>query len=298
MIRTALASPWLPLLYWAAAVMAMIFGARHESLQRRLGHHEFQGGLSASEPTPAPTREHSSTSKLHPAKEAFVTGFKSTRFWDPQISVLQRMDPSVHGLVMDVAKNLPISTKARTSTGLPITMLSICVDPPERNAAKKLAIQCRTSEAISNAHGRTVTIHGVVTQEVVSSTGRILIMAGSRVVGSGLFDPEHGRCKSDGLWSIVFDDTELKVQAQLLDRSAGLPGMLGQEKPKEDEALQTEAAERDGRSVFIPRKAPFVLELRGEILLRDIKSNEASKFEQTDKSGLRNSERAAHRYDD
>jgi hypothetical protein len=299
MIRTALASPWLPLLYWAAAVLAMIFGARHESLKRRLGQHEFQGGLSASESTPALTREHSSTSQLHRGKEAVAAGLNPTQFWNPQISVLQRMDPSVHGLVMEVATNkMPISPKARTSTGLSVTMLSIRVDPPERNAAQRLAIQCRTSEAISNAHGRTVTIHGVVTQEVVSSTGKILIMAGSRVVGSGLLDPENGRCKSDGLWSIVFDDTELKVQAQLLDRPAGLPGMLGQEKPKQDEALQTEAVERDGCSIFIPRNAPFVLELHGEILLRDLKSNEASNAEQTNKSGLPNSEPAAHRYDD
>ena len=274
MIRTALASPWLPLLYWAAAVIAMIFGARHESLKQRFEHHEFQETLSASKPTPALALEHSSTPQLHPAGQAFVAGFKPIRFWDPQISVLQRMAPSVHGLVMDVATNrMPISPKARTSTSLPITMLSIRVDPPERNAATRLAIQCRTSEPIGNAHGRTVTIHGVVTEEVVSSTGKILIMAGSRVVGSGLLDPDNGRCKSDGLWSIVFDDTELKAQAQLLDRPAGLPGMLGLdlEKPKQDEALQTEAVERDGCSVFIPRNTPFVLELHGEILLRDLK---------------------------
>jgi hypothetical protein len=277
MIRTALASPWLPLLYWAAVVLATISGARHECLKRRLGHHEFQGGLS--EPTAAPTREHSLASQLHLAKEAVVPGFKPTHFWELQISVLQRMDPSVHGLVMDLATNkTPISPKARTSTGLPITMLSIRVDPPERNAATRLAIQCRTSEPIGNAHGRTVTIHGVVTEEVVSSTGKILIMAGSRVVGSGLLDPDNGRCKSDGLWSIVFDDTVLKAQAQLLDRPAGLPGMLGLdlEKPKQDEALQTEAVERDGCSVFIPRNTPFVLELKGEILLRDLKLKEAS----------------------
>jgi hypothetical protein len=285
MIRTALASPWLPLLYWAAAVMATIFGARHESLKRRLQHHELQGCLSASEPTATPTPEHFSTSQLDPGKQASVAGYKPSLFWNPQISVLQRMDPSFHGLGMDVATNkMPVSPGARTSSSLPSTMLSIRVDSLERNAAKRLAIQCRTSEAIRNAHGRTVTIHGVVTQEVVSSTGKILIMAGSRVVGSGLVDPENGRCKSDGLWSIVFDDTELKVRAQLLDRPEGLPGMLGQEKPNQDQALQTEP-ERDGRPVFIPRNAPFVLELHGEILLRDVKSNEASNAEQTSKSG-------------
>ena len=83
-----------------------------------------------------------------------------------------------------------------------------------------------------------VTIPGVVTQEVVSSAGKILIMAGSRVVGSALLDPENGRFKSDGLWSVIFDDTELKVQAELLDRPSGLPGILGQETSNEYEALQ------------------------------------------------------------
>ena len=75
---------------------------------------------------------------------------------------------------------------------------------------------------------------------------------------------------------LFFDDTELKVQAQLLDRPEGLPGILGQESPNEDDALQAEAVMRDGRSILVPRNAPFVLELHGEILLRDLKSNEAS----------------------
>jgi len=155
-------------------------------------------------------------------------------------------------------------------------MLSIRVDPSQETAAGTLAIQCRTSLKIGNMHGRTVIIQGVVTQEVVSSIGKILIMAGSRVVGSGLLDPENGRFKSDGLWSIFFDETELKVQARLLDRAAGLPGILGQETSNENEALQREAVRRDGRCIFVPRNAPFVLELHGEILLRELKSDEAN----------------------
>jgi hypothetical protein len=277
MIRTVLASPWLPLLYWAAAVIAMIYGVRHESLKRRLAHHEFQMVASALVPSPAPTHDHSSAPQPHPAKQAIGALYKPTRFWYPQISVLQSLDSSAQRLATKVATNKnPISTEAQTSASAPVTMLSIRVDPPEQAIAKTLAIQCRTSVAISNAHGRSVTIDGVITQEVVSSSGKILIMAGSKVVGSGLLDPENGRFKSDGLWSIFFDDTELKVQAQLLDRPAGLPGMLGQETTNEDKALQREAVVRDGRSIFVPRNAPFVLELHGEILLHDLKSNEVS----------------------
>jgi hypothetical protein len=96
------------------------------------------------------------------------------------------------------------------------------------------------------------------------------------VVGSGLLDPENGRFKSDGVWSVLFDDTELKVEAELLDRPSGLPGILGQETSNESEALQNEAVTRDGRFIFLPKNAPFVLELHGEFLLRNLNPNSVS----------------------
>lgn len=273
MIRTFLASPRLPLVYWAAAIIAMICAARHESLKRRLGPHESGMIVTASAPTPVPIHNDSSTFQTHSGLQANTAVCQPTHFWYPQISILQRPDRSVQ---TELAKKTPISTESQTSVSAPITMLSIRVDPPEQTMAKRLAIQCRTSVPLSNAVGRTVTIHGVVTQEVVTSAGKILIMAGSRVVGAGLLDPENGRFKSDGLWSLFLDDTELKVQAQLLDRMAGLPGLLGRETSNEDDTLRREAVMRDGRSIFVPRDSPFVLEIHGEILLRDLKSNGAS----------------------
>ena len=273
MIRTFLASPRLPLVYWAAAIIAMICAARHESLKRRLGPHKSGMIVTASAPTPVPIHNDSSTFQTQPGLQANTAVCQPTHFWYPQISILQRPDRSVQ---TELAKKTPISTESQTSVSAPITMLSIRVDPPEQTMAKRLAIQCRTSVPLSNAVGRTVTIHGVVTQEVVTSAGKILIMAGSRVVGAGLLDPENGRFKSDGLWSIFLDDAELKVQAQLLDRMAGLPGLLGRETSNEDDTLRREAVMRDGRSIFVPRDSPFVLEIHGEILLRDLKSNDAS----------------------
>jgi hypothetical protein len=224
---------------------------------------------------PLPFHNYPSSLQSLSAKQAIVVASKPTPFWYPQVCVFQRPASSVQRLLTELATNkTPTSTQAPTSANTP-TMLSIRVDPAEQTDSKALAIQCRTSVAVSNARGRTVTIHGVVTQEVVASTGKILIMAGSRVVGSGLLDPENGRVKSNGLWSIFFDDTELKVQAQLLDRPAGLP-VLAQEASDEDEIFQRKAVMRDGRFFFIPGNAPFVLEIHGEILLRDLKSSEAS----------------------
>jgi hypothetical protein len=273
MIRAVLASPWLPLLYWTAAFVAiMIWGTHQESLQKRPRNHQTQMVLRSSVSTPAKTHDNSFTPRQYSGKLVMAAGGGPSHFWYPHFSVFQKADSSAQKAVTEGVTNVALSPEVKIAGSPSITMLSIRVDPVQNTMAKTLAIQCRTSVPFSNAHGRTVTIHGVVSQEVVSSTGKILIMAGSKVVGSGQFDLENGRFKSDGLWSIFFDDTELQVQAQLLDRPAGLPGILGQEALNEDEALRR----RDGRSIIVPRNAPFVLEVRGEIQLRDLKSHEAS----------------------
>jgi hypothetical protein len=55
-----------------------------------------------------------------------------------------------------------------------------------------------------------------------------------------------------------------------------MPGLLGREVLNKNEARQSDSATQEGCSIFVPKNAPFVLELRGEILLRDLMSNEAS----------------------
>jgi hypothetical protein len=276
-IRTMLASPWLPLLYWLAAVLAVVCGAHRESLKRGLGPHEIQIVERPLAPTNVRSHDASSTPQLYPALEGVSIGRPPARFWYPQIFVFRKPDSAGQEQWAGIGPNKgPVTKGTKTQVNAPISMLSIRFDPPEQSIAKTLAIQCRTSVAINDAQGRIVTIHGVVTQEVVSSVGKILIMAGSRVVGSALLDPENDRFKSNGLWSVFFDNTELKVQAELLDRPSGMLGLLGQEILNENEPRQRGAVTRDGCSIFVPRNAPFVLELHGEILLRDLMSNEAS----------------------
>ncbi len=276
MIRTVLASPWLPLLYWLVAVLAMVCSVRRESLQRGLAPHEVQIVERTLAPTNARSHGASSTPRPYPAQEDFSIG-RPTRFWHPQIFVFRRPDSAGQEQWAGIASyQSPITKGVNTELNAPTTMLSIRFDPPEQSMGKTLAIQCRTSVAINGAQGRIVTVYGVVTQEVVSSFGKILIMAGSRVVGSALLDPENDSFKSNGLWSVFFDNTELKVQAELLDRPFGMPGLLGQEILNKNEARQRDPVTRDGCSIFVPRNAPFVLELHGEILLRDLTSNEAS----------------------
>ncbi len=272
MLRTLAASPWSPLLYWTVAVIAMRFDTRQEFLKRRLGPREFEMPASVSTPSSSAIYAHTSGTQSPPANEIALAVSKSINFWYPQISVLRRFGRFIPSLATEVVTNsIPVSAKALTTFGPPVTTLSIQVESSEQTIAKSLLVQCRTSLLVSNAHGKAVTIHGVVTQEVVSSAGRILIMAGSRVVGTGILDSENGRFKSDGLWSIFLDETELRVQAQLLDRPEGLPGLLGQASM---EAWPRGPKAPNGRYICVPRNAPFLLEIHGGILFRDPQSNQ------------------------
>jgi hypothetical protein len=96
------------------------------------------------------------------------------------------------------------------------------------------------------------------------------------VVGRAAFDPDNGRLKSNGLWTVFRDSTEIKVQARLLDGFGGMAGILGQGTSNESETLQREAVARDGRYVFVPERASFTLEVYGDISLRDVKSKEVN----------------------
>jgi hypothetical protein len=276
-IRTALASPWLPLLYWAAVVVALICGVHRQSLRQGSGRHEPHAVIGPSAPTTAVNYGISSALAPNPAHQVVPIVSQPRRFWSPRIFVVQTQNPSLLGQGKEIGlTQTPASATTQSPATAAMTMLSIRVDLPGSIVERSLAIHCRTSAAISNSHGSTVTIRGVVTQEVVSSAGKILIMAGSRVVGSGLLDRENGRFKSDGFWSVYFDDTELKVQARLLDRPSGLPGLLGQEVSDKSTVLQKEARIPAAPSIVVPRNAPFVLEPHGEIMLRDLTTNEAS----------------------
>jgi hypothetical protein len=279
MIRTVLASPWFPLLHWLAALIAVLLVAQHKSLKWGLRKHDLYPLVSTIVPTPAAPQVTSSTPQARLAAQDVPAIFKPVNYWYPRIAVFQLPKWPSPRLAEEIAiTKTPVSTEVQPSMLPPITMLSIRagIDPAESTVANTLGIQCRTYVPISNARGRNVTIHGVVTQDVVSSSGKILVMAGSRVVGKAAFDPENGRLKSNGLWSIFIDSTEIKVHARLLDGLGGMAGILAQETSNEDEALQRKALLQDGRYVFVPEKASFTLEVHGDISLRNVKSREAN----------------------
>jgi hypothetical protein len=210
-----------------------------------------------------------------PGENSITWHPETVHVWVPAVLCLKSFDRKLVAAEIEPRKAPTLVEALPNPTPAPVTTLSIRADSPEEPTANVLLIQCRTSLAVSNVRGRAVFIHGVVTQEVVSPAGKILIMAGSRVVGSGLFDPESGRLRSNGIWTIAFEDTEMKVRALLLDRPGGLFGIIGQVKQGESVLATATAGSEVGRLVLVPVDAPFTLELHGEIQFRDLASNES-----------------------
>src|ERR1700731_5034143 len=95
MIRTVLASPWLPLLYWLGPGLPIICGVRRESLKRRLGPHEFQ--MVETTPVPTTPQIHRGSAALQqlPAKQARPMEYQPTRFWYLQNFVFRKPDSFV-----------------------------------------------------------------------------------------------------------------------------------------------------------------------------------------------------------
>jgi hypothetical protein len=165
---------------------------------------------------------------------------------------------------------MPPATEATTMTMLSISSVDERLSPP-----RTLSVRCRTSGYISNASApRRIVIKAVVTEDVVSPTGKILIPAGSKVAGIGQVDYEDGRLQSHGNWSIFAENREVRVLAEMQDENSGFPGIVGKETSFESELSQRQAVVRDGRYFFLADKTPFILLLKGEVSLKELKTLE------------------------
>ncbi|MBV9672379.1 MAG: hypothetical protein JO076_06085 [Verrucomicrobia bacterium] len=180
---------------------------------------------------------------------------------------------SENGSVRIASRSLAIPAPVST-----LTIRSYPAMPAGSSDENTLNIRCRTYAPVSNLESDRVTVHGVVTEDVVSATGKILIMAGSKVVGPALIDPENRRLKSDfSYWSIFVDETEIKVQARLLEEMGGLSGIEGKQVPAENVDHQPPATVSDRYNMFFPEASPFCLEVKGEFSLRDVKAERTQK---------------------
>lgn len=172
----------------------------------------------------------------------------------------------------------PLQRSPETGKPNVMTMLSIsCYQQSQAQATQTLLIQCRTEGYISNAsRGERIVMKGVITEDVASA-GKILIAAGSKVAGIAHIDPNSGRVDSQGNWSIIADNREVRVHAEVQDADTGFHGIQGKETSCESESLQRQAVVRDGRYCFLPDKTPFVLSIAGEVNIIVLQPLESSK---------------------
>jgi hypothetical protein len=142
--------------------------------------------------------------------------------------------------------------------------------PPEAQE-EKCKIRCKTDRPLNNIDIH-IPIEAVVEEDVVGQSGKILISAGTKVVGKGYCDGEVGRILSRGKWTFYASDLEITADAAMWDgaRKEGLPGIQLSEGVDEERIKQ--AIYRDGAYVYVPSQTRMILELRGAITVQDLPS--------------------------
>jgi hypothetical protein len=207
----------------------------------------------------------------------------------PQILILwllAQMHPhhaSATSSTTSVEQNLaaPVQSAARNainpsdvlSTPYPgeMSMYAVYAGTSEEKPDTELQVRCKTDRSVSNVDAR-VPIFGTVQEDVVSTAGKILIPAGSKVFGQGYCESEQARLLSRGHWTFYLSDHQIKIQGTLWDGTP-LEGLAGEEVTKGlDENRVKQAIYRDGVYLYVPSGTDFTLRLKGAISVEDLPS--------------------------
>jgi hypothetical protein len=150
-----------------------------------------------------------------------------------------------------------------------MSMFSAYVPPDSQE--EKCRIRCKTDRSLNNIDIH-IPIEVVVEEDVVGQSGKILIPAGTKVVGKGYCDAEAGRILSRGKWTFYASDHQITADATMWDeaRKEGLAGVQLSEGVDEERIKQ--AIYRDGAYLYVPSQTRMVLELRGAIAVQDLPS--------------------------
>ena len=136
---------------------------------------------------------------------------------------------------------------------------------------QSIAVQCRLQRPANNVEEH-ILIEGTVEEDVVSSAGKVLIPAGSRVVGSGFCDSEGNRILAGGRWTFFVPDHQIRVEGVLWRPGVG-EGLLGEtEVGNTEEPHVKQAIFRDGTYLYVRAGTQFELRLRGNIAVDDLQA--------------------------
>jgi hypothetical protein len=265
-LKSILASAFVPLFYWS---LVIAFAFSHTGTFRlkpkqkaarvekpKIRTEEAQAGGKLISGTPAPV----------PGTTAFLTLLQAAA----QIKPTQALAKDVSAPDKNPAQAATPEDQLRASSNMAFISVRTNQEPPQERAGAM--IPCRLEAPLSNSKdGSNLIIRGVVTDNIAGSSGKILIEAGTKVVGVGHIDALTGRIKSYGTWSLVSANHALRARARLLEHAGGRDGIRGQETSSEQQALQRQAIIRDGVYLYLPVQHDFTLELLGQFELRDLR---------------------------
>jgi hypothetical protein len=134
----------------------------------------------------------------------------------------------------------------------------------------QVTVHCKTLRDVNNLDER-ITIVGNVQEDLVSSVGKIIVPAGTKVIGEGFCDPERNRILARDRWTFYVSDHLIRVTANMLDPLSD-EGLRSTQDPNLNEASVKQAIYRDGTYVNIPDGSDFLLKITGNVSIDELNS--------------------------
>jgi len=160
----------------------------------------------------------------------------------------------------------PIGAATLTAQPSFFSVYSPVTEPSETQAT----VHCKTLREINNLDQR-ITIVGIVQDDLVSSAGKIIVPAGTKVIGEGFCDPQRNRILSHDRWTFYVSDHLIRATAAMLDPLYS-EGLRNSQDPNLNDTGVRQAIRRDGTYINIPGGSDFLLRLTGSVSIEELNS--------------------------
>jgi hypothetical protein len=189
----------------------------------------------------------------------------------PYIFLILLVNAKVAGLDHTFGSHSFASAKPTGTATLPaqpsfFSVYSPVTEPSETQAT----VHCKTLREINNLDQR-ITIVGNVQDDLVSSAGKIIVPAGTKVIGEGFCDPQRNRILSHDRWTFYVSDHIIRATATMFDPLYA-EGLRSSQDPNLNDSGVRQAIYRDGTYINIPGGSDFLLRVTGSVSVEELNS--------------------------
>lgn len=166
-----------------------------------------------------------------------------------------------------------LSSTKPTGFAVPVgqpSFFSVYSPAAEATNESQVTVHCKTLRDVNNLEQR-ITIVGNVQEDLVSSAGKIIVPAGTKVIGDGFCDSERNRILSHDRWTFYVSDHLIRVTATMLD-PLNDEGLKNAQDPNLNDTGVRQAIYRDGTYIDIPEGSDFVLRITGNVSIEELNS--------------------------